>query len=271
MNNSQLAHVWAQQEKVSGKASNMFFEGKSIFSYGHHFEIARFINDSVVLFTTQGYSNSTAKHKNHVLNAIRHKQVICVPYVDAQHKKNIEYFESEAAALAKAAKNAKKNGDLHLSNLSRLCDGHRDYIKLFKLKFKALSVSDFINEDDLKVIEKKSLEYIEKEKQRHAKEAEKHWQKLNLWIDGADVDTFGFYTLPVRLRIKDDYIETSHGAKVSLEDAKKFWYDYLRQNIKAGYRVGDFTIDSIELDTFKIGCHEIPHKEVNRIGILIDQ
>jgi hypothetical protein len=53
----------------------MFFEGATIFSYGYHFHIARFVNrkrkGQCVLFTTQSYSSSTGGHKNIARSALR--------------------------------------------------------------------------------------------------------------------------------------------------------------------------------------------------------
>ena len=60
MTNQQLPHVWYYQEKESGKGSHMFFEGKTIYSYGRHFPIACLHND-VVLFTTDTYSMTTQR------------------------------------------------------------------------------------------------------------------------------------------------------------------------------------------------------------------
>src|ERR1035437_7012509 len=71
-----LAHTWAQQTMSHGKSSDarMFFEGATIYSYGNHFPIARFVKrkkGTCVLFTTQGYSVSTSKHISHVRRALR--------------------------------------------------------------------------------------------------------------------------------------------------------------------------------------------------------
>ena len=81
MNNSQLAHVWAQREKESGSASNMFFEGDIIYSYGYHFPMAKHVDDDTVLYTSKGYSVTTSKHLNHVIRAIIHKTVFTVPFL----------------------------------------------------------------------------------------------------------------------------------------------------------------------------------------------
>jgi hypothetical protein len=72
--NSQLAHVWANQLQHEGRASSMFFDGPVIYSYGTHYEIARFVEaangQKVCFVNANGYSSSTAKHTAHVWNAI---------------------------------------------------------------------------------------------------------------------------------------------------------------------------------------------------------
>lgn len=45
MNNSMVAHLWANEKKESGKGSNLFFEGRSIYSYGYHFEVGRIVRN----------------------------------------------------------------------------------------------------------------------------------------------------------------------------------------------------------------------------------
>jgi hypothetical protein len=62
-----VAHLWAHQSQDSARTANgnFFFTGDTIYSYGHHFPIARHVG-GVVLFTTRGYSVTTAGHKGHV-------------------------------------------------------------------------------------------------------------------------------------------------------------------------------------------------------------
>ncbi len=69
MTNKQLAERYAEG-KLSGTAPRMFIDGVSIYSYGYHFPIATKIKDGVYLFNIDGYSNTTARHKSHVLGAL---------------------------------------------------------------------------------------------------------------------------------------------------------------------------------------------------------
>lgn len=45
MNNSMVAHLWANEKKESARGNKFFFEGKSIYSYGYHFEIGRIVRN----------------------------------------------------------------------------------------------------------------------------------------------------------------------------------------------------------------------------------
>lgn len=57
--------------KDKGTAKNMYIWGNTIYSYGHHFPIARWLDEDTVVFTTNEYSMTTAGHKSAVLRALR--------------------------------------------------------------------------------------------------------------------------------------------------------------------------------------------------------
>lgn len=74
MNNSMVAHLWANEKKESGKGSNLFFEGRSIYSYGYHFEVGRIVRnkcgEKAYLLNDKYYSSFTYKHQRCVCSAI---------------------------------------------------------------------------------------------------------------------------------------------------------------------------------------------------------
>lgn len=67
---SEIPHLWVHQWETLGNArnkqQNLYFEGPTIFSYGGHFPIARFVENKrhkrAVLFTTRTHGNTTAQH-----------------------------------------------------------------------------------------------------------------------------------------------------------------------------------------------------------------
>lgn len=83
----EVAHLWAHQTQSHGYASNVRFDGRTIYSYGMHFPVATFVEPMrallpkrlrersipvtrVCLFTSEGYGSSTAGHKSLVRSAI---------------------------------------------------------------------------------------------------------------------------------------------------------------------------------------------------------
>lgn len=73
MNNSMVAHLWANEKKESARGSNFFFEGRSIYSYGYHFEVGRIVRNKcgkkAYLLNDKYYSSSTCKHQHCVRSA----------------------------------------------------------------------------------------------------------------------------------------------------------------------------------------------------------
>src|ERR1039458_2443164 len=74
----QVAHLWAHQSQEEAKNSNgsLYFNGKTIYSYGSHFPVATFAENAAgqtaVLFTTSTYSITTSGHCSAVRSAVRH-------------------------------------------------------------------------------------------------------------------------------------------------------------------------------------------------------
>lgn len=104
MNNSQVAQAFAKGA-IKGTGSNMFIDGQTIYSYGYHFPIARHIGAKVVLFNANGYSNSTAKHKNHVSSALAYFTVIQCP--DCAIEKAEDYLREQIKDATAKSKRAR--------------------------------------------------------------------------------------------------------------------------------------------------------------------
>jgi len=72
--NLQLAKMWATQTQYTGKGPSMFFKDQTLYSYGEHFELAKFVdapNGQQVIFVNDNfYSMTTRKHLRIALNVI---------------------------------------------------------------------------------------------------------------------------------------------------------------------------------------------------------
>ena len=67
MNNSMVAHLWANESQESANGSNFYFEGQSIYSYGRHFEVGRIVRnkrgEKAYLINDRYYSSTTSRHQ----------------------------------------------------------------------------------------------------------------------------------------------------------------------------------------------------------------
>ncbi len=144
-NNHEVGHYWANQVQDSGRGSNLFFEGNTIYSYGYHFLIAKHIKPGIVLFNANSYSQSTAKHKSIVRGAIPHgTTVLTVPDIDINgrrgawdqraHKNNIKYLLNKIRKYLLKAGRARKYGEYYTKQALGYFRMMDKYLSIFKCK-----------------------------------------------------------------------------------------------------------------------------------------
>ncbi len=116
------AHVWAAQSQEHGRSpkGQMYFHGKTIYSYGTHYPIARFTGATlngqpVVLFNSEKNSSTTETHRGCVRNALNGLAVAVfhVPHVSESgvfgrnaHDSNIDALIERFNVFAKRAARA---------------------------------------------------------------------------------------------------------------------------------------------------------------------
>lgn len=281
MNNKELVHIWAQQTKESGKGSNMFFEGATIYSYGYHFPIATIHKDNkkdieLVLFTSKGYSPTTAKHKNFVANAITNRRGVVCPLVNpktmADHRINSDYILAQLEKTKKEALSAKRSGKDLVLHAHDLSDDYNDYITFFKVRRKRLTTRIF-SDDQLEEVKKKRAVYLKQQQEREARQNAVNAEKLNEWAQGTQEQTLSaFYGLPIRLRLKNGHVETSRGANVTIEEAKIALSAFNANQLNEGAKIGDYTVTrwDEEKSVLVIGCHNIPLVEIENLNNLLE-
>jgi len=271
-----------------------------------------------VLFNSAKYSVTTSQHQSAVRQAIPSSmQVFEVPnlglsYVSTTspiskgiHKVNLAYLVQESKSEFERAERARGMGDYSLSDSLRLKRLAEDYAKFFKVKlpkdsFKFIPTGKKMVEFRAKLVERRialeavrSVAHVRRQErwakqnaewQRQAKEREEQErlelpEKIERWRNGQYV-YFGYSTqVPVMLRIKGDEVETSMGAKVPVDHARR-GLKLVRAVRKAGrayernghtVHLGNYAIDRIEPDgTLKAGCHVIGWPEIERISDDLD-
>ena len=107
-----VAHHWANRIGEGARASNLFFEGENIYSYGHHFLIAKHVvnarGERAVLFTGRTYSRSTSAQVTIVRRASSHLNRLDVPDPDLGSGELFEKWYREIKAIADALNGARK-------------------------------------------------------------------------------------------------------------------------------------------------------------------
>lgn len=281
--NSEIAHIWANQLEYKGQQSNLYYSGSTIYSYGYHFAIAKHIDYKTVLMTNRGYSNSTAKHINLVRSAISHKDVIYCNDPTKSHDYNISHFIKEIKNEAEYLVNARKP-EKYLLCIEQIKSSLNKYLTYFDIK---------LNKNQLEQIQITSkndyLELIEKEKQAQLKKNKKeiaigkklyplyvHNFRNNLKNDFTHIEQKAiekYYNSiggPILFKITSSGIQSSKGINLTIEVAKRYINKFLSQEIKVTDKILNYSVDQINKDFIKIGCHNIYIKEIEYLNTILN-
>lgn len=283
MNNRQLAHVWASNPEKENKGSNMFTRDGVIYSYGTHFPIARHYKGAI-LFTSEGYSNTTAKHKSIVRGACSHKTVFTVPNVLRNPcGEGVRNYGKQLADMATKLSRARDPQWL-IQSLQRATDEANLFCETFGFKTR-FSMPD----------ETKLAEYREKSKRaaqlkakaaiaRNARIEAENKQAIAEWLSG-ERQTLPYEIQKVYLRSKPivaeaesgerapiEHLETSKGASVTLPEAHKAFRFIMAHKSTGWHRngstfaIGDFQLDAVNEQGIIAGCHRIGWDEIERFA-----
>lgn len=272
---SEIAHLWAHQQAPEGRnrQSNFYFVEDTIYSYGRHFPIARIVTrkgKKAVLFTTQEYSNSTARHKYMVRRAIPASMpTFDVPKVSAGSSEIRAWYKEQCNKKLLESRRCKVGRHMNdlLSEVSRMIRTFNDYAEFFGLVHRMAEPKDWKElwaksvelRDAYEVLAaertRKKEAKLEHERQMAQKEFEEvlpEWQKNSLSTS----------TLPrhegVYLRLKNrKLVETSKGAIVPLSGVKILW------GMIQTARTNQSKINDILIDTGN--ANEKFHYPVNQI------
>lgn len=299
--NHELAHVWASQSQSHGRNSGdtFYFDKETIYSYGSHFPIARFITPDVVLLNSSTYSSSTSQHQSNVRGAIRHHTIFEVPLLhqgmnrrggQSFHESNLSYLRDMIFKEKGKSLRAIKFSSEHHGQAMSYLDTLRKYRKLFQihltgkqkrhwLKFIKTPVYNEVEQEKIEAKTTRSKELGAIRQTRWKKKNEKllaeYLEKVALWIEGKEVKLpyvggVDNFTL-CYLRIKGDQVETTWGATVPIIGARKL-YRAIQSGVSVvGQKIGLYTVSRITEDALIVGCHQIPLIEVNRIGDLLEK
>lgn len=268
-NNTDCVHTFAQQTTKRGRTSNsnIFFEGDKIYSYGYHYELGRFLDDKTILINDEGYSNSTGKHISLLIGATsQYKQYY-------KTKTDIHLVHGQIMYLKKKLSKARKP-QMYISQIYSLWNSFNEYInerkekqlrKYKEYKELLLFVDSLQEETSIEDLRNWAKEEEKKKREKQKKELTESLAKFRAYesnyfrIGGKDY---------LRLSECAQFVETSQGVKIDVNEAKRYLKLLKSGAIMRGAKIGNYTTISFD-KLLRIGCHNISKEEIEYINKLI--
>ncbi len=258
--NTDLCHVFAQQSQDYGRGSNLFFEGKRIYSYGKHYLLAEFIEKDVIIINNEGYSSTTSYHITLVQQATRQYKQFFTKSVGL----NLVY--NSILDLNKRLPKAIKK-EIICFDIIRLFES----LKSFSTQYKPSNLKDAQYKEIEKIYKSISAnkdEYILAQKERAKKAELKEAKKL-----AVDVKKFLNYELNY-IKAKEDFIrvskcgkfiESSQGVEVDIKEAKILYKMIANKQDIKGHKIDNYTVIGLN-GVLSIGCHKVNTDNMHTIG-----
>ena len=301
MNNQQVAHLWANQSRESAKGSNFYFNGKSIWSYGYHFEVGRIVETEkgkeIVLLNGESYSISTQRHQSYARQACNHLESYDFPLHNSRFSTIVRHelskddmtrafvaFGKIVIDSVKKAKRSRKYSDFYIKQAEKAVNDWNalkaHFPKLTK-GIKRLKMPDDHQVNELIASDKAQKAKERKEKlEREKRLAERLKEDSVKWLNYERnyMDRLAKCLLRQRRVIVNgnvesfiDEVETSHGARVPLDKARLFYLAITRfkdnpSECTERYQVGDFRLNKLTSNGAQIGCHFIEWNEIERFA-----
>lgn len=286
MNNSEVAHRWANQTHKSGKGSNFFFEGNVIYSYGYHFPIAQIYRTKsekdVILVNSRVYSSTTGKHIRFTIGAIDDTKYDTIYVISPKevtkgnalpykytHRDNIEDMVDNLVNLLGLQRRALKRD--YTRNLTKTLNSLVLYLETFKCRSTAKEMllkryewtdegktilAEVLNSTDTLTLKFDELAKASEDK-RKAQEKRKldkdksfvtEWKEGLHAIDSLYNKTYGKSDL---LRLRNNKVETSKGIVIEKDVALQV-YNVVEKVIQKGVNVtfkGDLKVGLYKVDS----------------------
>jgi hypothetical protein len=266
--NDEVAHFWANKTQPEGRAHSMFFEDDVIYSYGTHFPIAKHYPEGVA-FTKADYSVTTQRHKSITRRAIPSNVkviYVCNPIATAHFQ--LHETRQEVLLLLDRAKRARKYATTYKSQAQFVADSFNVYAEW---RGESCRIETGLDADALRAeIEREDAERVERIRLEEERREARFAEQVEQWVRGERI--LPPYTRTPRLRINGDVVETSWGADIPVEEAKRLWPCIVRvmrgdHDRPVGVRVGHYTLTKIRRDgSILVGCHDIAFSEIERIA-----
>lgn len=292
---SQIVHLWANKTQPSattrvralmsgGRAAQAFFEGDRYYSYGKHYCIGRHLPNGYVALNLEKSSSTTNGHVSEARQATKHLKKLTVYNPDADEPSLLETQDLVDNLLALALKaRADGNRPSYLAQAHSVIADFNTFAKLLKSKerIKQIDSETWSPESHRALVAKQEAAAKVKAAAKLKKFREEHAENIATWRQGG----YAYLPseLPTMLRlvyrsgISSHYgtvgqdiwiVETSKGAEIPAEDARKLWPFIQRvtkgkKDYEVGMPLGSYNLTQIRRDgSIVVGCHNISFDEI---------
>ena len=270
MNNSQVAHHFIY-ESSEAKGSNFSCINNSLFSFSSL--MATIDREKKTILIDQSistYSNSSQKHRSHLLRAIPSNYSVF-----EWHWNDASYVEEQYNTILNLVDKQSRARVCDYSNqIAKLIDLCNKYVELFQEEISSEDhiLFDQINTIDIHELLLSSQHLIEANKARilalKAKEQEKYQESRQKNLDkflGHSNVVFDPNYNSVYLKVIEDKLYTSNSITVNVMEAITLYKAYLAGKNILNARLGHYTVVKASKTSVTIGCTTISAVELNRV------
>ena len=277
-NHQEVAHYWANKVQEEGHGANVFFISETIYSYGHHFPIAKHYDNDLILFTTRDYSVTTSCHISMVRQAIpSNKNILhCYNPEDPKDKENLTTAISEIEYNLKKAIKARQRKQDYLRDAERSYNDLISLITRFKIKGWKVPKYDFSKPETVTDIVAEKVRKEDAKRKREAKKQAKQ-DKLDMVEFLEDVEIwkagkisayqikhrYKFSHLTDHCRINGDIVETTRSANAPVKEVKIMLQRIKQGKPVKGLKLGHYTVISYDSESLTVGCHNFKQSELD--------
>lgn len=242
---SKLAHVWAAQSQPRGRAGNVYFDGETIYSYGPHYPIARFVEPDLVFWNdTSSTPTTNSRHRPKVWQALHGHaaRVIPVGWPTMNPREAVAYLATKYTEEIGKAGRARAYTRMYLETADRAYVHVLYLVKRYDLEVPTLPTVDrfALNDKARNQDAQREVRYLAQQQRRDAEcarwEAQRieheaqqraeYADKFTRWCAGENVQLpYSYGDQPTALRLSPDgqSVQTSRGAEVPLVAAQVLW------------------------------------------------
>ena len=270
MNNSELAHHFIYNS-LEAKGSNFSYNNERLYSYSSL--MATIDREKKIILIDERisrYSNSSRKHRNHLLRAIPSNYSVFEwnwrdgSYIEEQYNTILNLIDKQSRARVYDYSN----------QIERLIDLSIEYSQVLKEEveesdlellhwLKSINMSELIasSKDLIEANNHRLLALKVKEQEKYQESRQK---ELNKFLGHSNVIYDPNYN-SVYLKVIEDKLYTSNSITVNTMEAITLYKAYLAGKNILNARLGHYVVGKVSKESVTIGCTTISAIELNRV------